>query len=274
MEKHILSVFSVGCQDSLRSASFEEKRAAIKSLFFNRDFDGIFKNPSLLETYTADYAPSRALCYHHLFSREPQLVSILSGIDDLQILCIGGGAGSEMVGIGAALAPVLKDRKTTSILILQDIADYTSVLHRLENAFRKFYSVPVELLSFQHAVYDVTQDTDQRLGACLSACNLITACFILNEILSASRSKFVQLITKMVHRMSEGAFLLVVDSAGSFSELEVGQQTVMCYHLLDRIAAFDCLVSKDAAWYRLPPGLQYPSKLNNMRYFLRLYRKR
>jgi 25S rRNA (uracil2843-N3)-methyltransferase len=72
---------------------------------------------------------------------------------------------------------------------------------------------------------------------------------------------------------SPGAFLLIVDSAGDFSEIRVGTKTYMVYTLLDYIKGFKKILMENARWYRFPPGLSFPVKLQNQRYFWRLYRK-
>lgn len=75
--------------------------------------------------------------------------------------------------------------------------------------------------------------------------------------------------------MMPGSKLLVVDSAGSFSDVEIAGQRYMCYHLLDNIEALECIQKSDSEWYRYPKKLEnmYPGKLNNMRFFYRLYKK-
>ncbi|KAI9335036.1 hypothetical protein DFJ73DRAFT_852410 [Zopfochytrium polystomum] len=114
--------------------------------------------------------------------------------------------------------------------------------------------------------------------------------FLTNELLATSKRAFVALVRLLVARMRPGACLLVVDSAGSFSEVAVGAgggggsggggggaeapRKYMVYTLLDAVGAFEVLEQTDSRWYRFPDGLAYPLKLNNMRYFMRLYRRR
>jgi 25S rRNA (uracil2843-N3)-methyltransferase len=78
--------------------------------------------------------------------------------------------------------------------------------------------------------------------------------------------------------MKKGSFLLVVDPASSFSEFQVqGQDTTSTYklfNLLDAIQAFECVAQSDSEWYRFPKDLDFPLKLNNMRYYFRLYKKK
>ncbi|KAJ1549125.1 hypothetical protein HK405_009421 [Cladochytrium tenue] len=134
--------------------------------------------------------------------------------------------------------------------------------------------------------------------AAVARADLVTALFVLNEVLAAGRRGFVALAAALVRCMRPGALLLVVDSAGSFSEFEVrragdgvggggsspssnsgdaSSRTYMVYALLDAIDAFEVVEATNAQWFRLPAaatGLDYPLKLNNMRYFMRLYRRR
>ncbi|KAJ3281546.1 hypothetical protein HDU76_008902, partial [Blyttiomyces sp. JEL0837] len=187
-------------------------------------------------------------------------------------------------------------------LHLQDIADYSNILNTLESTIRETYSVdtppqqesnttttttllPKSRLKITHTMPqdvlskstdDINQVTDK-----IKQSNLITAMFLTNELLSSSKKEFVELIKLLVMNMKRGACLLVVDSAGSFSEVTVGNDNqggtgggdsgtgaggrkYMVYNLLDAIGAFEIVESSDSKWYRFPEGLSYPLKLNNM----------
>lgn len=74
--------------------------------------------------------------------------------------------------------------------------------------------------------------------------------------------------------MQKGTYLLVVDSAGSFSETKIGEKTYKFFNLLDRIDSFKILESFDSVWYRYPSHLSSSLKLDNIRYCVRLYQKK
>jgi hypothetical protein len=109
----ILNVVKESCQEAFNLPSFDTTLQTIKSHFFDRNYDAVFQNPEHLPVYSARYAPSRALCYYHLFLEHPVLMKTLEG-GPSTILCIGSGAGSELVGISAAMVhanPVVKVKK-------------------------------------------------------------------------------------------------------------------------------------------------------------------
>jgi len=108
----ILNAVKESCQEAFNLPSFNTTLQTIKSHFFDRNYDGVFQTPEHLPVYSARYAPSRALCYYHLFLEHPVLLKKLEGPST--VLCIGSGAGSELVGIAAAMvhvAPKTKKKK-------------------------------------------------------------------------------------------------------------------------------------------------------------------
>lgn len=126
------------------------------------------------------------------------------------------------------------------------------------------------------SVGDVLDENNVHLDECISKASLITASFLLNELLATSKRDFVRFLGRLIHSMRKGALLLVIDSAGSFSKVGVSSKEYMCFDLLDNLKAFEILESTNSRWFRLPerdmelvPGI----KLQNMRYFMRLYRK-
>ncbi|KAG0073872.1 hypothetical protein BGZ93_002326 [Podila epicladia] len=114
---YIVNIIQESCQEAFNLPSFTTPLQTIKSHFFDRNYDAVFQNPAHLPVYSARYAPSRALCYYHLFLEHPILMKTLEGPST--ILCIGSGAGSELVGISAAMVhanpvPKTKEKKTTT----------------------------------------------------------------------------------------------------------------------------------------------------------------
>lgn len=112
----ILNVVKESCQEAFNLPSFNTTLQTIKSHFFDRNYDAVFQNPEHLPVYSARYAPSRALCYYHLFMEHPVLMKTLEGPST--VLCIGSGAGSELVGISAAMVhanPVVKAKKAKKV---------------------------------------------------------------------------------------------------------------------------------------------------------------
>lgn len=69
----------------------------------------------------------------------------------------------------------------------------------------------------------------------LNGATLVTFMFVLNELFAESKAQTVTLLQRVLTDMPTGAHLLVVESAGSFSELQVGTREVMLFKLLDGI---------------------------------------
>ena len=65
----------------------------------------------------------------------------------------------------------------------------------------------------------------------------------------------------------------MVESAGSFSHLKVGNKTYMVHMLLDAVKDLQPVISDDSRWYRCPETVRYRIDVQNMRYFIRLYKK-
>lgn len=119
-----------------------------------------------------------------------------------------------------------------------------------------------------------------------SAPNLITILFTLTELLTQSRPSTFAFLRSLTQNTSSGTLLLVADSASDISEFEMGSsgRKWPIYMILDTIllgppnqpgAEWECVEKEDSRWYRLPPGVGagWPVKLENTRYWYRLYRR-
>ncbi|KAF9295963.1 hypothetical protein BGZ88_000985 [Linnemannia elongata] len=353
-DQHILNVVKESCQEAFNLPSFNTTLQTIKSHFFDRNYDAVFQNPEHLPVYSARYAPSRALCYYHLFMEHPVLMKTLEGPST--ILCIGSGAGSELVGISAAMVhanPVIKAKKvkkastkvgkgeaeemtkddakdtkdtkdtndaeenTTATLgmenlavstepnqdsasptavsettqapttktkvkkskvnkhqvtiVMQDYVDWSPILEPMEAVVRSRMLLGPERLQCETEIGNVL-DLSEGLLERVAKADLITFMFVLNELFQ-DKKRTMLLVAKIVAAMPSGAHMLVADSAGSFSNLKVGERTYMVYMLLDHLKSLEIVYQDDATWYRCPPSLTYPLKLENMRHFVRIYKK-
>ena len=174
---------------------------------------------------------------------------------------------------------------------------------------------PINLEKITCDLLDKDQIKSSGLMDAISSTDILTANFLLNEILTASKTAFVHLITTIVASLKPGALFLIVDPASDFSKVTLCKSsqsanttnnanqnttnnanqnatntnnntnesdsnskpssTIMLFQLLDAIKSFEKISSLDSCWYRFPPELQkqYPIKLHNMRYFMRIYRK-
>ncbi|KAF9585530.1 hypothetical protein BGW38_001931 [Lunasporangiospora selenospora] len=366
-DQHILNVVRESCREAFSLPSFNTTLQTIKSHFYDRNYDAVFQNPEHLPVYSARYAPSRALCYYHLFLEHPVLMKILEG-GPSTILCIGSGAGSELVGITAAMVhanPALKIKKkkvisktkdkvdlqeeedgqqvvehgseactpTESVneeaqppqeatssgkghdntlgmeklsvtedtadaattteelppptksavkkkgrsnrhqvtIVMQDYVDWSPILTPMEEVIRRQMALGSERLKCETEVGNVL-DLSQSLLERIARADLITFMFVLNELFQ-DKKRTMLLVAKIVAAMPSGAHMLVVDSAGSFSNLQVGERVYMVYMLLDHLRDLEIVYQDDSTWYRCPPTVTYPLKLENMRHFIRIYKK-
>lgn len=280
-EKKVLKIIKESLFAKYDTEREENNRKLIKTLFKRRDFQTLFKDESLLYTYALEYLGGRSLCY-----RRVCLEMIPVGRDIRRIVCLGAGNGAELMG----LSPILLRSNSSSLveekikITIHDLSLYGDVLDKLWNGLAMDCRPnQLELEKITCDLLDTKNIASSGLLAALSAAHLITANFLLNEIMTASKTAFVGLITTLVKAMKKGSYLLVLDPASDFSEIALEKNsnavtasaTYMLFHLLDAIQAFERVEYTDSCWYRFNPDLQdeFPIKLQNMRYYLRLYKK-
>ena len=123
--------------------------------------------------------------------------------------------------------------------------------------------------------------------------------FTLNELYSTSISATTNLLLGMTMLLEAGALLLVVDSPGSYSTVNIGKVTetanegsekkypmnwLLDHTLLEAASIGSSKRSKGEAqwkkldesqskWFRLPQSLNYPIDLEDMRYQFHLYQR-
>ncbi|KAJ2897279.1 hypothetical protein IWW38_001773 [Coemansia aciculifera] len=273
-QQRILNVLRMACAEAMRRPDFAERLQDMKQKFYVRDFDGIFLDPTNLSVYTAQYVPRRALCYYEIFSR-PELQDILATSPN--IYCLGAGSGSELVGISAAskCAPGAANAGSTARPITihsQDYTDWSSILTTLEDTIRYKWGIGAQQIKYQFSMDNLLQMSPD-IEHNIASAQLVTAMFIFNELFSdkTNAMNFVKAIVKCV---APGAYFLLVDSAGSFSSIQIGTKSYMSYMFFDSLAKhFTPVISEDSKWFRHAPNLDYPLNVENMRYFIRLYRK-
>lgn len=129
---------------------------------------------------------------------------------------------------------------------------------------------------------------------------LVTLMFTLNELYTASAPRTQLFLMKLTDVLPTGALLLVVDSPGSYSEVQVNNSPkkypmhwLLDHALLrsdkkrenggeaergwvegnDERQRWEKLIGDESRWFRLPGGLRYPIELENMRYQIHLFRR-
>ncbi|TPX40821.1 hypothetical protein SeMB42_g02589 [Synchytrium endobioticum] len=255
VEQGILDVYMAAFKCYLiGDAEVESKLRLIKQHFVNRDYAAIFNNDAgLLRTYSATYAPCRALLFHDFFVKHERLQHALSNCN--VVFSLGSGTGAELVGLTAALlqcrkheivVPNASSNTNPIVFHVQDMADYSSCLTDL-TASMSIWQLP-RAFETRFTIADVASpDTEAYMIANVAEADVITCFFILNELLQADKTGFVRLITS--------------------------KREYMAYTFLDLLVGWTMLAKEDSCWYRFPPGLSYPTPLQNSRYYYRILQK-
>ena len=318
----------------------------IKQHLFNRDFKSAFGQESFLEAYAMRWSPGRALAYTQIFYQVlsknrlehqnleqdsrglPLTASEGQSLSAKQIVCIGGGAGAELVAAAAYLQiigrpclelddPQKKSKCAPPSFAIKsvDIADWSNVLEKLHSCMTaappisEYSSSAAKatnpalitpaacMLSFMQE--DVLNINNRDLATVFSNVVLVTLMFTLNELYSSSISATTKLLLSLTVLLKPGTLLLVVDSPGSYSTVNVGKassvddggtrkrypmQWLLDHTLLESAAIstsentsaerqWKKLESKESEWFRLSNELRYPVNLEDMRYQLHLYRR-
>ncbi|KAJ2004631.1 hypothetical protein GGI04_002445 [Coemansia thaxteri] len=273
-QQRILDVLRMACAEAMRRPDFAERLQEIKQRFYVRDFDGIFLDPTNLSVYTANYVPRRALCYYEIFNRS-ELKSIINMRPN--VYCLGAGSGSELLGISAAASCDIGSSsaaKTNLSMTIhsQDYTDWSSILSTLEETIRYKWGITEQQIKYQFSMGDLLH-TSPDIERNIASSQLVTAMFVFNELFS-DKSNAMNFVKTMVKCVAPGSYFLLVDSAGSFSSIKVGDKSYMSYMFFDSLGKhFTPIISEDSVWFRHAPGLDYPLGVENMRYFLRLYQK-
>lgn len=360
----ILSLLSNTLSSTLTSPDLTSLIQRIKSLLYDKKFLEVFETEELLDAYGARWVPGRALGFREMFARSTAITSLLSGDDSKEgsspkkgkskatdeddiastlaelnighfspgkrkIICLGGGAGSELLALAALRASVNSptddeekdDRSETKTIprlpdwecVILDLGPYGSLLFKFEAGCRTtFPTLHKNPNSFKTSFQQIdiltppSSQSSDPLHLLVSNPSsphppLITLLFTLTELFLQSRSQTILLLRRMTNSSSPGTLFLVVDSANEeASSVGIGKEGrnwdltgllhgMLCGDLLSRSvpaegaaeentkaqAAWKLVEREDSRWYRLPQGLQdhYPIKLENMRYWLRLYRR-
>lgn len=273
----------------------------VKAHLYNRDFTTAFNKQDYRSAYVMRWSASRAQCYADLLARrdifpKAQTVQATDGLLDQsasKVVCLGGGAGAEVVALAAALHAYNTKVEVTAV----DIADWSGTIRGLQSALTtppplSAYASEVmkhtnramidpERLIVSFVQCDILDCKDDELTAMVGNANLCTIMFTLNELFASSRSKTAALLLKLGEVMKTGAHLLVVDSPGSYSEVKLGDRMKqypmgwLLDHTLMEIAKekWEKMLQDDSKWYRLDGQLKYPIPLEDMRYQLHLYRR-
>ncbi|KAF2137552.1 uncharacterized protein K452DRAFT_301934 [Aplosporella prunicola CBS 121167] len=231
----------------------------VKQHLYNRDFLHAFGKDEYLEVYALRWSPSRALGYAQIFDDLSEyLVQELGSVAKdapRRIVCLGGGAGAEIVGLAGYLKllerkNVLKQvassddtEKTVEgapstphfDVVAIDIANWSSIVAGLQQAITtpptlsKYASAAAkeanvellqpDVLQTRFVQQDVLTMPLEDLSRELKDTTVVTLMFTLNELYSTSLAKTQSFLLRLTGSLQPGALLLVVDSPGSYSSV-------------------------------------------------------
>ncbi|KAF3940432.1 hypothetical protein ABW19_dt0204485 [Dactylella cylindrospora] len=228
----------------------------VKQSLYLRDYVAAFGSLEKLQAYAARWSVARALAYFDMISCEwwsKEVTQMFSrSREKLDITCIGGGAGAELVAIAAAFAfdistlsqpsavsqgdsHQLQESGDTSTstsmprilhLNLLDFAAWTPISDSLYSTITNLDRNPK--LNLSETAFTVNchqQDVLSPLSdttiSSLASSDIVTILFTAGELYSQSPASTTKFFMSLHALTKPGAILVVVDSAGGFEDLDV-----------------------------------------------------
>ncbi|CCH60747.1 hypothetical protein TBLA_0D02430 [Henningerozyma blattae CBS 6284] len=296
--QEILDLFKVTFNEELYVEDIEKLQADIqdvKSSLFNREYIEAFDDDIKRTAYCIRWSSSRAMAYASLFAFFDPIKKIIQchSSEDQAVLCIGGGAGGELIALCSMFVYSQNMTKKFSTnnedvaespklkLNLMDIADWSSIIERLENQINEkwLYGGGNDTLNINFIHDDILKMNFNENNVSLSNINLITLLFTTNELFTEHKTESIRLLQKFNKDCKSGCHLLIVESAGSYSHITVGRKQFPIHFLIDTIlvgvrtgdkspSAWSLVSENDSLWYRCDPNCDYPLKVENMRFFI------
>lgn len=290
--QEVLDLFATTFENELvplNQETLKEQIQAVKGLLYNRDYIGAFDSDINRAAYVCRWSPSRSLCYSSLFTHLTPVLETLTGKDS-KILCIGGGAGGELVSFANIFTMCNvsnRNFKGTMNVNIIDIANWDDILDRLRAEISKkwlYQEDRSDRFSVKFQNRDALKlDDNKELGEL----DLITVLFTANELFTEQRAATMLFLQRLSQHCKPGCKLLIVESAGSYSHITLtsGKKFPIQF-LLDTVligsstqapkkhheqGSWSLLAHDDSTWYRNDQNDMYALKLENMRFFYRLY---
>lgn len=244
LQQQCLDMFRDALKPSTADAAVLQE---VKGHLFNRDFATAFGREDYLRVYAGRWSPSRCLGYLQILRDVEQhfIPSASRALNpdrpSFQVKCLGGGAGAEVVALGAWQSLSLHSSAVDQVVSLHasliDIAAWAPVVDGLYDAMTaapvlsEYASAAAKeankpFLSpedFQAGFVqqDVLSWDPEELRLRLVGTDLVTLMFTLNELYSTSVPKTQALLAQLTSVLAPGAMLLVVDSPGSYSTVSI-----------------------------------------------------
>ncbi|TKA22501.1 hypothetical protein B0A50_07966 [Salinomyces thailandicus] len=288
----------------------------VKGHLYGRNFATAFGKQHYLQVYASRWSPSRALAYLQVLDDIAESLTSshgATGSDAAQkpweVVCLGGGAGAELVAFAAWWSQQPDAGRTPHeniIVKLLDIASWDAVVGHLYDRIvtlpelSKYASATAketnkamlrpEALSMSFTQQDLLNWPVADIARTVGSAELVTLMFTLNELYSTNLPATQRLLSCLTTYMQKDSYLLVVDSPGSYSTVSINgaekkypMQWLLDYTLLssepqagkiEDKTKWEKVLSEASRWFRLPQqGLRYPIELENMRYQIHLYRR-
>ena len=312
-QQRILDIFKSALASTSLLPNLNSTIQEIKDALYHRDFARAFSNSNAdyLDAYVLRWSSTRALAYAQIFntpdlrlfsrrdhdSKRPEIDT--TALSPFKVVCIGAGAGAELLATASAVRPGSNDQISHIDLTLVDIADWSGALAKLRHALissPEDVQLTIQLASPAHGPFVKADSLEFRfvhedvltwrseVGALFTGAHLVTIMFTLNELFTTSLSKTTTVLLGLTEIMSPGSCLLVVDSPGSYAEVSLGKigqvkkypMKWLLDHTLLNVAGvgkWKKEVDEESIWYRLDDRLKYPIKLENTRYQMHIYRR-
>lgn len=280
---HIIDLFNVSFQHILASPDLNEFIQLVKGQLYERDYISAFDNDDKRFAYAARWTPARSLAYSSLFGSLDPIVELLQEPQQVKnVLCIGGGAAGELVGLASVFCR-LKEHHSNSPSSLNmkvvDIADWSKIVGNLTNYVKRNWVHKPESVNAQFFHQDILGNEFNEYNDL----DLITLLFTTNELFAEKKAETIRFLQKLNAQCQSGSLLLIAESAGSYSHITVGTKKFPVQYIIDTILLgkrgeddgnWEVVGQSDSCWYRITETIDYPMKLENMRFFYRLYRKK
>lgn len=257
------------------------------------------------EAYAARWVPSRVLIYRKVLRESGEIKEALLRSKEgevRKVICLGGGAGSEVIAIGSLLSKVSEEtweRKGRVEVVAVDNCDWSVVLKKQEDAMLDGWSalegkfsvkfLQADILAFPTPSTEASTSTISPVEPIIPyhEATLITLLFTISELFLQSRLTTLKLLAHITAQSKRNTLLLVVESA-SLGQIPIGTSgrshalsTLLDYTLSEDkgsgggAAKWEKVREEESVWYRMPEGAAsaYPLKLENSRVVIRLYRK-
>lgn len=314
--QEILDLFQIVFKAQLESPNLPADIQDIKKDLYDRKYLEAFANSERNKSYMTRWSSSRSLAYASILAFFDEIYELITKDftisddesdsedenekseeygDTCRCLSVGAGAAGEFIGLAAVFTRMMESKAGISNKKLNvdivDISNWEEGLNDVYNHILEYWlsnsSNDAEQpnqppLTYNFVKKDILQLSSEELQ--LAKQDLVTLLFTTNELFSENRSQSVSFLKTLNNGCRKGCYLLIVESAGSFSHIQVGTKMFPVQFLVDTVlcgppghekeGAWEIVDSDDSCWFRLEKNLDYPLKLENMRFFYRLYRKK